>query len=157
MGRQDDTAVQRMLFQGLQRSTVFSSGMACILIRQHVPKETVFHAQVNSFKTDLIEISPVTLAYLSWWVGGVRRQRASWEVLPKKQCLFSLLPGQTVAIILKLTFTSKDVIQGSYLRGDGVNLHPDSVRLRPGDSRAGQTVPTRTKLASVVVGPDGAR
>lgn len=48
-----------------------------------------------------------TLVYLSWWVGGVRWQSASWEVLPKEQSLFSLLPGQTIAIVLKLTFTSK--------------------------------------------------
>lgn len=49
----------------------------------------------------------VFTAYLSWWMCGVRWQSTSWEVLPKKQRLFGLLPGQTVTIILKLTFSPK--------------------------------------------------
>lgn len=44
----------------------------------------------------------VAAAYLYWWVSGVWRQSASWEVLPQKQRLFRLLPSQAVAVVLEL-------------------------------------------------------
>lgn len=69
--------------------------------------------------------------------------------------LFFHLPA-FVLVPLPLHF-SQDIVQGSNLRGDGVNLDPDSIRVYPGDSRAGQTFHTRAQLPSVVVGPDGAR
>ena len=34
---------------------------------------------------------------------GIRRQSAPWEILPKEESLFSFLPGQAVAVVLKLT------------------------------------------------------
>lgn len=60
-----------------------------------------------------------------------------------------------ILISLSLHF-GQDIIQGPYLRGDGVDLDPDSIRVHPGHSWAGQTLCTRAKLAGVVVGPDGA-
>lgn len=49
-------------------------------------------------------------------MGGIWGQSASWEVLPKKQCLFSLLPGQTVTVILKLTFPPVKTTKHTYKR-----------------------------------------
>lgn len=51
----------------------------------------------------------------------------------------------------------QDVVQGSNLRGDGVNLDPDSIWVHPGDPRAWQALCTRAKLAGVVVRPDSPR
>lgn len=59
-----------------------------------------------------------------------------------------------ILVSLPLHF-GQDIIQGPYLRGDGVNLDPNSIRVHPGNSWAGQTLRTGAKLAGVVVGPDG--
>lgn len=61
-----------------------------------------------------------------------------------------------ILVSLPLHFC-QDVIESSYLRGDGVNLDPDSIRVHPRHSRAAQTLRTGAELAAVVVGPDGAR
>lgn len=61
-----------------------------------------------------------------------------------------------ILIPLPLHF-GQDVVQSSYLWGDGVNLDPNTIWVHPGHTRAGQSLPTRAKPASVVVGPDGTR
>lgn len=61
-----------------------------------------------------------------------------------------------VLVSLPLDF-GQEVVQGSDLRGDGVDLDPDSIRVNPGHPRAGQALCARAKPPAGVVGPDGAR
>lgn len=60
-----------------------------------------------------------------------------------------------VLVPLSLHF-GQDVVQGSDLGGNGVDLHPDTIGVHPGHPRAGQPLHAWSKLADVVVGPDGA-
>lgn len=62
-------------------------------------------------------------------------------VTKKKNMVVFHLPA-FILISLPLHF-GQDVIQGPYLRGDSVDLDPDSIRMNPGHSWAGQTLCTR--------------
>ncbi len=88
-------------------------------------------------------------------IAHLRKQLCALKVCYKHNKKVSLHLPAFILISLPLHF-GQDVIQGSYLRGDGVNLDPDSVRVHPGHPWAGQTLCSRAKLAVVVVGPDGA-
>lgn len=101
----------------------------------------------------------------SWAAAALRLQSRTLHTLKKARCALkacykhnkrlSLHLPAFVLVPFPLHF-GQDVVQRSYLRGDGVNLDPDSIRVHPGHSRAGQTLRTGPKLAGVVVGPDGA-
>lgn len=105
----------------------------------------------------LLETAGLQLLYSSAQSGALKKTTSCFTEMPHK-CNKSVslhLPA-FILVSLSLHF-SQDIIQGSDLRGNGVNLDPNSIRVHPGHPGAGQTLRTGAKLAGVVVGPDGAR